>query len=376
MVTDEELSCVRELAYEASSEPAKWSGVLDRVRELFDATSSHLRATPPEGHRGEIWWLESGLDPAAKQGYSERWGAYDPWGNHPDGHRKSRAGRCFIGSQILPWRELVKTAYYNEFGRFAGTKGVMTAMIEDSLSGAVAPEVKLVLFREPSLPEYEPDALRAFQALQVPLRRAVNGYWAFRFLHGQAEAAQEAFELQSQPLFLATSNLLLLHCNRAASQFCGASGSVSLGRLRRLANLTEEMLLELARSAPSGGPQVKAVWWMLDAQIRTGRIRIQPLSPVSPLRRIWPGTELVITVEASGDVEDLQVKVEGLRSLYRLTPAEVRTLAGLSSGRSPEDVCADLGVRISTVRTHIRRLLEKTGSQRIVDLVRKVTGLM
>lgn len=53
-----------------------------------------------------------------------------------------------------------------------------------------------------------------------------------------------------------------------------------------------------------------------------------------------------------------------------VTLAESAVLTGLCHGRSPRHIAEDLGVAVSTVRTHITRVREKTGTRSIFDLLR------
>lgn len=54
----------------------------------------------------------------------------------------------------------------------------------------------------------------------------------------------------------------------------------------------------------------------------------------------------------------------------KLTEAEQAVLAALVAGRTPDDIAADQGVSITTVRTHIMRLHQKFGVTRTLDVVR------
>jgi DNA-binding CsgD family transcriptional regulator len=58
-----------------------------------------------------------------------------------------------------------------------------------------------------------------------------------------------------------------------------------------------------------------------------------------------------------------------LRSLFGLTPAEAR-VACLLVVETVEEVAASLGVSVATVRSHVQKLLAKTGTRRQSELVR------
>jgi DNA-binding CsgD family transcriptional regulator len=58
-----------------------------------------------------------------------------------------------------------------------------------------------------------------------------------------------------------------------------------------------------------------------------------------------------------------------LRELFGLTRTEAAVAAGLGDGKSLENIAADLGTGIGTVRTHLKRVLAKTGTHRQAQLV-------
>lgn len=68
----------------------------------------------------------------------------------------------------------------------------------------------------------------------------------------------------------------------------------------------------------------------------------------------------------------LDLDIEKLRQLYKLTPAEARLAALLAQGFRLEDAATELGVSLNTVRTHLKRIFSKTETDRQADLVRLV----
>lgn len=65
-----------------------------------------------------------------------------------------------------------------------------------------------------------------------------------------------------------------------------------------------------------------------------------------------------------------------LIDVYGLTPAEYRVLALLMEGLTPGEVADRLRLAIATVRTHIRRVLEKTGTARQADLLAEISRVL
>lgn len=60
---------------------------------------------------------------------------------------------------------------------------------------------------------------------------------------------------------------------------------------------------------------------------------------------------------------------------HALTAAETRVLSGLGSGARPTQIAREQGVKLSTVRTQIGAIREKTGADSIGALVRQVAAL-
>lgn len=81
---------------------------------------------------------------------------------------------------------------------------------------------------------------------------------------------------------------------------------------------------------------------------------------------------LVLTPLSGPDTPSLSL----VRLLFDLTPAEARVACDLAGGRAVDDIALGGGVSPNTVRTQVRRILEKTGCRRTVDLVAMLTGMV
>ena len=64
-----------------------------------------------------------------------------------------------------------------------------------------------------------------------------------------------------------------------------------------------------------------------------------------------------------------------VRSLFDLTASEAEVARCLVRGRSVEEIAMERGVSHNTVRTHLRKVLEKTGTSRQAELVALLTGI-
>lgn len=67
--------------------------------------------------------------------------------------------------------------------------------------------------------------------------------------------------------------------------------------------------------------------------------------------------------------------VQMLARSHGLTPTETRVLDALCRGLDPRDVCAELGVDMTTVRTHIGAIRGKVGVDSVSEVVRRAAVL-
>ncbi len=64
-----------------------------------------------------------------------------------------------------------------------------------------------------------------------------------------------------------------------------------------------------------------------------------------------------------------------ISTLYGLTPAEIRVARNLLAGQNVEAIADTTAVSLNTVRSHVRRVLEKTGCSRQAELVALLASL-
>lgn len=74
---------------------------------------------------------------------------------------------------------------------------------------------------------------------------------------------------------------------------------------------------------------------------------------------------LVLTPVASKTLPSVDL----VKSLFDFTASEARVARGLTGGKSVEEIAADGGVALSTVRTQLRQVMEKTGCTRQAEVV-------
>jgi DNA-binding CsgD family transcriptional regulator len=86
-----------------------------------------------------------------------------------------------------------------------------------------------------------------------------------------------------------------------------------------------------------------------------------------PVRRKPAAIVFIADPECAGIPQPVE-----LQRRFGLTPAEAALALELTKGDGMQATADRLGIRIATARTHLHRVLRKTGTTRQADLVRLV----
>jgi DNA-binding NarL/FixJ family response regulator len=98
---------------------------------------------------------------------------------------------------------------------------------------------------------------------------------------------------------------------------------------------------------------------------------VAPQLTVAPIRSesFQPGADQLALISLIEP--ELGIDQERLADSYALTPSEARLLSALVKGERLVDYSTRSGVKVSTAKTHLRSLFEKTGEHRQADLIRR-----
>jgi DNA-binding CsgD family transcriptional regulator/PAS domain-containing protein len=164
----------------------------------------------------------------------------------------------------------------------------------------------------------------------------------------------------------------LLWWNRYADSIFQMRDGLRLGRAgfetarpregERLAALVRQASTLGTRTLPGGGAMA----------ISRPSLRRSYAVLVSPLKKgSGPLNQAVVAVLVVDPERSVPVGVEQRLALqFGLTPAEARVAARLLEGKTVGEAANELSVSLATARTHVRSLLNKTGTARQAELIR------
>lgn len=153
-----------------------------------------------------------------------------------------------------------------------------------------------------------------------------------------------------------------LHLNHRARQTLAGGGALLLqgGRIVGVEAADDVVLLRALRDGAERG---------LRRLIRLGRDGTRCSAAVVPVE---PGVAALMLGRLHL-CEDLSM--QGFAQAHALSAAEGRVLSALSRGHAPTRIAQEHGVALSTVRTQIGAILDKTGAGSIRELLRMMAAL-
>jgi len=200
-------------------------------------------------------------------------------------------------------------------------------------------------------------------------------------LYDNASAAGATFEevlgTLRAPVMLVTRDLHLLHANPAAAAVLddGAVLYAAHGRLKARSTHIRAALAAAVERAAEDESRIERRGFGIPVKNAIGAAHAA--LHVLPLRRRQLGLDrdavaAIFMAEADAPAA---APAELVAALFDLTSAEARVYEQISQGRSTAQAAERLGIKPSTVKTHLLRLFEKTGTSKQAELVLLATSL-
>jgi DNA-binding CsgD family transcriptional regulator len=193
-----------------------------------------------------------------------------------------------------------------------------------------------------------------------------------------AAAMADALDSLSAGVFLVDAGGRIVHAN-AAAYLVLARGDVLCGPAGRLAACDAEanrILQDAFSRAGRSNVPADDKGTALPLTARDGTRYVARVLQLAAGRRRRSGIDYAATaaVFVSEAVLDARSLREVIAKAYELTPTELRILLAVLDCGGVRGVAEALGIAVTTVKTHLGRVFEKTGTRRQADLVRLVAG--
>ena len=140
--------------------------------------------------------------------------------------------------------------------------------------------------------------------------------------------------------------------------------------LMQIGQLDATRLEAPLRLAQAGSASYVGLWFT--PQISTGWLHCMPLPPDLAAIADWPADAVLLLIHLDQPALTQAARIDALARHSRLSNTERHVLMLLGDGMTVEATAAQLGVCLSTLRSHVRNLLGKTQASTLMQLLRWV----
>jgi DNA-binding CsgD family transcriptional regulator len=354
------------LVYDTALDRDAWPAMLNRLAKLLAATTgAHFESYNSKTYvcTNPALRLDPEYKPALPQycacrAYFCRRGANQP------------LGAVYMPETFMSREEHCRTEIFNKWYKPQGMEAIMRAnlLIEGPVSTVVT------VGRRYSEGDFGTGEIQLFAALIPHLQRAVQLQLRLAGLDRPPTSSAEMLNRLLQGVLLVDASARVIFANSAAEKTLRAGGGLFLGHDGlRAATPAETRLL---RQTISNCAEPRDELGGAGGRLRLSREHRAPLSVlVIPhrARLSWidllrPRAILFITDPEEAAV----VRRDSLRQDFGLTPAEAGFTREVLKADGLQAAADRLGISLTTARTHLAHVFDKTGTRRQAELVRLI----
>jgi len=357
--------------YDVVLKPASWPSVLKRCSEFLPGYSAALYAKGLGGKAGDLYFDDGNIDAAYRESYFSTYVKIDPFSV---AQYFAEVGKPVAATDCMPLSEFVETVMYKEWARPQGLVDFVSVKLESSLEKATS----FGVFRHERHGAIDDEAKWRINLLVPHIRRAVSISRLAEFKALEGAALADTLDAVSAAMILVDAAGRVTHANAAGQAMLSERDMIELvsGKLFATNRSVNQALYEMLEATGGGDAAVGTKGVAVSMAARTGEQHIAHILPLTSGARRRAGVEY----SACAAIFVRKVELEPpsapkvMAQLYGLTPSELRVLLAVFETGSIEDIANVLGVSVPTVKTHLRRLFDKTGTRRQTDLVKLVGG--
>ncbi len=356
--------------YDAALDPALWPTVLEGLCGFIPGCMASLFAQDSASkvpNRYISWGMDAHYLDLYLQTYAKM---------HPllPGGLFVPVGEVYSSTDIIPNAELEETQFYKEWLKPQKYIDFVGCNVEKSTMSCAL----LAVIRHERNGIVD-DATRRRMALLAPhVRRSVLIGKVIELNKVEAAALADSLDGLAAGMFLVDAGGRIVHANVSGHRQLAEAAVIHVAGGRLVANdpRTHHALYDVFAAAAAGDAAIGVKGISVPLPGRDGEDFVAHVLPLTSAARRQAGISYaaVAAVFVQKASTDLQSPIEGLSRRFRLTAGEVRVLLAIVNVGSVAETARVLGIGEGTVRSHLHRLFEKTGTARQADLVKLVGG--
>jgi DNA-binding CsgD family transcriptional regulator/PAS domain-containing protein len=357
--------------YDTTLDRSLWPSVLKKLAAFVQGVSAAVFWDDAANYSGDVYFEDGGITPFYRDLYFEKYIKFNP----------ITTPRFFAPTEVpvatgdlLPYDEFLKTRFYLEWARPQGLVDFASITLEQ----ATTKSAMFGVFRHERHGLVDEDMRRRMRLLGPHIRRAVLIAKVFDLKDAEATMFSQTLDGLRAAIFLVDPNGRIVHANAAGHVLLSetdvlrpVAGKLAAGEPQINASLQEAFL-----AASEGDAAMGAKGVALSLIGKTGERHVAHVLPLTSgaRQRARPSHVASAAVFVHKSAVAAPSPPEVIAKAYNLTMAELRVLLAIVDIGGVPDVAEVLGIAATTVKTHLGRIFEKTGTNRQVDLVKLVAG--
>ena len=360
--------------YDASLDPAEWPNVLEQTCHYVNGVASTLVSQDSVQKNAEFHF-SWGDNPEYTHSYRDTYVKINPL--LLPMVVSAKTGDVLANSDVLPIDEFVESRFYKEWAQPQGYLDAVSATLDKSATSYAA--VAVARHERDGLVDGE--TRRRMRLLAPHFRRAVAIGKVIEAHKIEAATLADTLDGLAAGMFLVDAVGRIVHANARGHAILADANILKGfgGRLSATDLQADKALSDVLEAANAGGDvAVGARGIAVPLMARDGERWVAHVLPLTSgaRRRAGVSYAAVAAVFVRQTALDLPSPLETIADLYALTPAELRVLMAIVEIGGVPDVAPVLGISETTVKTHLSRLFEKTGTRRQADLVKLVAAFI
>jgi DNA-binding CsgD family transcriptional regulator len=281
---------------------------------------------------------------------------------------KLRAGTLIPVWDLLPREIYQRSEFYNDFCRpndMCHPIGVVLVNEPDA-------RVVFTCGSAKASGEFEPEHLDRLRHIGPHLVRAANVSLRLSRSEIGRHAKTDALDRIGQGVLIVAADGAVLFANRAAESLLAEADGIkteksALRASAPAATVQFQRLISAAAERSEGAGGVMAL--PRPTPRRPLSVLVAPLTTESMWFMTSRPAAIVFVTDPDGAPTIAQ---DHLRILYRLTPAETAVAMAIARGAGLQAAADELEISLTTARTHLQHVFEKTETRRQAELVRLI----
>ena len=353
--------------YAAVEDQTLWSVFLERLASPLRCAATNLFIQDLRQPSGNAFATYN-TDASFSRSYAEYYGRINVFILRGQAHLK--AGNVSFSDELCPDKEAVRSEFWNDWILPQGHERGLLATIyaQNSLlanAGAI---------RARGAKPFSPEDKELLQALVPHLQRAVKLRRHIAELELLRQESDLALDRWATGVLLVDRDARVIAANQAAEEILREQDGLFLekGTLKATAARESAALHKLIRERVVIGVSTGEAQGTMLVERPSGKRALALFVAPCVRNDLFFDAAAAHALVFVSDPENSQPHHEILQQLYGLTPAETNVAALVARGKTVKEIADETEVQENTIRIHLKRIFDKTGTKRQSELLKAI----